>query len=55
MAEILWSLLSDIDLDLVANLSNRVRVETFGKFMDHAETYLKESRYKEAGAIAGVI
>jgi hypothetical protein len=55
MAEILRALLQDIDDGLLATLNNKIRAETFGNFLDHAEVYWQEKRQREAGVIAGVV
>jgi hypothetical protein len=55
MAQILRALLPDIDAGLLGDLANKVRAETFDDFLDHAESYLQESRQMEAGVIAGVV
>jgi hypothetical protein len=36
-------------------LGNRVRAETFDKFLDHGQAYLNDDRKMEAGVIAGVV
>lgn len=55
MAEILRALLRDIDAGLLVTLSSKIRAETFGDFLEHAEAYCKDRRHKEAGVIAGVV
>lgn len=55
VAELLRSLLGDIDAGLVATLANAIRAETFADFLEHAVAYRKEGRKNEAGVIAGVV
>jgi hypothetical protein len=55
IAEMLRSLLPDIDAGLLGDLGNQVRAETFDNFLDHGEAYLADARKMEAGVIAGVV
>ncbi len=52
---VLTRLLEDIDAGLLASVANQARAEIFDDFLDHADSYLKEGRKNEAGAIAGVV
>ena len=52
---ILEALLRDIDAELLGNLVNQVRAETFDDFLDHAIWYQGERRHMEAGVIAAVV
>jgi hypothetical protein len=54
-AAILEALLVDAAAGLLGSVADRARAETFDDFLDHADHYLKESRKKEAGVIAGVV
>jgi hypothetical protein len=55
VAQMLQSLLPDIDAGLLGDLGNKIRAETFDDFLDHAQAYLEEGRKMEAGVIAGVV
>lgn len=55
MAAILRVLLVDADAGLLASVTDQVRAEAFDDFLDHADTYLRDTRKNEAGAIAGVV
>ena len=55
LASVLRTFLEDADAGLLASVADRARAELFDDFLDHAETYLREKRKNEAGAIAGVV
>lgn len=55
LAAVLTALQNDADLGLLVSIADRARAETFDDFLDHADSYLKDSRKKEAGVIAGVV
>jgi hypothetical protein len=55
IAEMLRSLLPDIDAGLLGDLGNQVRAETFDNFLDHGQAYLDARQKMEAGVIAGVV
>lgn len=52
---VLRGLQEDINLGLIAKLTNKIRAETFDDFLDHAESYREAGRKNEAGVIAGVV
>jgi hypothetical protein len=54
-AAILGSLLNDIDGGYLSSLTDKVRVETFDNFLDHAVAYRNQKRKEPASVIAGVV
>jgi len=54
-AEILKSMLVDIEGGLLASVADIARAETFDNFLDHAKAYFNDSLKQESGVIAGVV
>ena len=55
VAAILENLIKDIQVGLLSSVADHVRAEVFDDFLDHAKSYMKNGRKKEAGVIAGVV
>lgn len=55
LVELLSNLLKDAKAGLVSSVADYARAEVFDDFLDHAKSYLKEGKRKEAGVIAGVV
>lgn len=55
LSAVLEALAKDAKSGLLSSLTDHVRAETFGSFLDHAVAYANDQMKQEAGVIAGVV
>ncbi len=55
VAALLTRLAIDINEGLIASVVDQAAAETFDKFLDHGDAYLREGRKDPAGVVAGVV
>ncbi len=55
MHAILYHLLEEIELGLLASIENSATAMTFDNFLDHAMEYLNQGRKNEAAVVAGIV
>lgn len=55
LGAVLRNLLWDAEAGLLGSILDQARAETFDDFLDHADSYVAQSKKNEAGVIAGVV